>query len=154
VDRAGGGRATTGRARGQGRKKGRGREREREREGEAHLGDPNSGDHCLQTLGHHGERERGKWERERKVAVREKSNERKRPGGGGHAWGGQGAPGAHGPDWARPGRAGSHRGSKPTTRITTNRNPIANQKSKRDETNARLTTTSDKEICFSMMQHP
>jgi hypothetical protein len=52
-----------GRARGQvhaGRKKGRWREREREREreGEAHLGDPNSSDHCLQTLGHHGERER------------------------------------------------------------------------------------------------
>jgi hypothetical protein len=50
--------------RGQGKKKGRGREREREMEGEgtggeAHLGDPNSGDHRLQTLGHHGEREVG-----------------------------------------------------------------------------------------------
>jgi hypothetical protein len=55
---------------------------------------------------------------------------------------------------AGPGRAGPHRGSKPTTRTTTNRNPIANRNLKRDETNTRLTTTSDKEICFSMMQHP
>jgi hypothetical protein len=39
---------------------GRGRGRERRREGRgAHLGDPNSGDHRLQNLGHHGERERG-----------------------------------------------------------------------------------------------
>jgi hypothetical protein len=55
---------------------------------------------------------------------------------------------------AGPSRAGPHRGSKPTTRMTTKRNPIANRNSKRDETNTRLTTTSDKEICFSMMQHP
>jgi ribosomal protein L15 len=54
----------------------------------------------------------------------------------------------------RAGRAGSHRGSKPTTRTTTNQNPIANRNPKRDETNTRLTTTSDKEIYFSMMQHP
>jgi hypothetical protein len=82
-----------------GRKKGRGRERERESErgGETHLGDPNSGDHRLQTLGHHGERER--WEREREVAAREKSNERKRPGG---THGGRGARGAR----ARLGRTG------------------------------------------------
>jgi hypothetical protein len=32
--------------------------RERGRERGTHLGDPNSGDHRLQTLGHHGERER------------------------------------------------------------------------------------------------
>jgi hypothetical protein len=50
-------------ARGQGaragRKGGGGRERGRGkgRGGEAHLGDPNSGDHRLQTLGHHRERE-------------------------------------------------------------------------------------------------
>jgi hypothetical protein len=74
--------------------------------------------------------------------------------GRGHVWGGQGAPGARGPDRAGPGRAGPHRGSKPTTRTTTNRNPIANRNPKRDETNMRLTTISDKEICFSMMQHP
>jgi hypothetical protein len=120
-------------------------EGEREREGEAHLGDPNSGDHRLQTLGHHGERERGG--RGRLLRGR-KSNERKTPGG--RAYGA----GARGPDWAGPGQAWPHRGSKPTTHTTTNRNPIANRNPKRDETNTRLTTTSDKEKCFSMMQHP
>jgi hypothetical protein len=57
-----GARAGEGRARGRGhagRKKGWGRERERGRgRGEAHLEDPNSSDLRLQTLGHHGERER------------------------------------------------------------------------------------------------
>jgi hypothetical protein len=46
--------------------------------------------------------------------------------GGARAWGGQGAPGACGPDWAGLGQAVTHRGSKPTTRTTTKRNPIAN----------------------------
>jgi hypothetical protein len=124
------------------------RERERGRERGTHLGDPNSGDHRLQTLGHHGERER--WEREREVAAPEKLNERKRPGGGGRAHGGRGARDGLG----RTGQAGSHRGSKPTTHTTTNRNLITNRNPKRNETNTRLTTTSDKEICFSMMQHP
>jgi hypothetical protein len=64
------------------------RERERERGGELTSGSK-SGDHRLQNLGHHhGERER--WQREREVAAREKSNERKRPGEGGRAWGGHG----------------------------------------------------------------
>jgi hypothetical protein len=57
-------------------------------------------------------------------------------------------------DRAGLGRARSHRGSKPTARTTTNRNSIANRNPKRDEMNTRLTTTSNKEICFSMMQHP
>jgi hypothetical protein len=66
-----------------------------------------------------------------------------------------GARGARaGPDRAGLGRARPHRGSKPTTRTTTNQNPIVNQNPKWDETNTRLTTTSDKKICFSMMQHP
>jgi hypothetical protein len=39
---------------------------------------------------------------EREVVAQEKSNERKRLGEGGGAWGGQGAPGARGPSWARP----------------------------------------------------
>jgi hypothetical protein len=69
--------------------RGRGRGR-----GRAHLGDQNSGDHRLQTLGHHGERERDG--REREVVAREKSNERKRPGGGGE----------------RIGRAGGARGAR------------------------------------------
>jgi hypothetical protein len=55
-----------GRARGHGRAHGQGEEErvgEGEREGEgrggeAHLEDPNSGNHRFQTLGHHGERER------------------------------------------------------------------------------------------------
>jgi hypothetical protein len=59
-----------------------------------------------------------------------------------------------GPDRAGLGRAGPPRGSKPTTRTTTKWNPIMNRNPKRDETNTRLTTTSDKEICFGMMQHP
>jgi hypothetical protein len=71
----------------------------------------------------------------------------------------QGEGGAHGEGRGRQehtGRAelgwdGPHRGLKPTTRTSTNRNPIANRNPKRDETNTRLTTTSDKEICFSMM---
>jgi hypothetical protein len=65
---------------------------------------------------------------------------RGRDQGEGGAWGGQGAPGARGPDRARLGRAGPHRGSKPMTRTTTKRNPIANQNPKRDETNTRYQT--------------
>jgi hypothetical protein len=44
------------------------RERRRQ-ERIAHLGDPNSGDHCLQNLGHHGEGEREVGEEE--VVARE-----------------------------------------------------------------------------------
>jgi hypothetical protein len=69
----------------------------------AHLGDPNSGDHHLQDLGNHGERERGG----REVAAREKSNERKRPGEGGARMGRAWALGARRPGWA-----GLHCGSK------------------------------------------
>jgi hypothetical protein len=75
-------------------------------------------------------------------------------GEGARAWGGQAAPGARGPKgpgWAGLGRAVTHRGSKPTTRTTTKRNPIANQKS---ETGRDEHATSDKEMCFGMMQHP
>jgi hypothetical protein len=71
--------------------------------------------------------------------------------GGARAWGGQGAPGARGPDRAGLGQAVTHRRSKPTTRTTTKRNPIANQKS---ETGRDEHTTSDKEMWFGMMQHP
>jgi hypothetical protein len=60
---------------GERRRKRKGRERE---EG-AHHGDPNSGDHRLQNLGHHGERER--WRRGG-CCVGE-LNEGKRPGEGG-----------------------------------------------------------------------
>jgi hypothetical protein len=49
------------------------------------------------------------------------------------------------------GRAWSLRGSKPTTRTTTKRNPIANQKF---ETGRDEHSTLDKEMCVSMMQHP
>jgi hypothetical protein len=75
----------------QGRRRGhaQGREGEGEEEGErggegrgAHLGDPNSGDHRLQDLGHHGERER--WEREGGCCAGE-LNEGKRPGERGRA---------------------------------------------------------------------
>jgi hypothetical protein len=67
--------------------------------------------------------------------------------------------GARGPSWAGPGRArlgraGSDwvvsRDQKPTTRTTTNQNPIANRNPKRDETNTRFITTSDKR---NMLRH-
>jgi hypothetical protein len=61
-------------------------------------------------------------------------------GGWGRAWGGQGAPGARGPDWAGLGRTGPHRGSKPTTCTTIKRNPIANRNPKQNETNTRHQT--------------
>jgi hypothetical protein len=54
------GAARAGRPRREEEREGEGK-REGERERGAHLGDPNSGDHRLQDLGHHGERER--WER-------------------------------------------------------------------------------------------
>jgi hypothetical protein len=64
---------------------------------------------------------------EREVAAREKSNEANGSGGGGaRAWGGQGRAGRTGPSWAGLGWAGSHHGSKPTTRTTIKRNSIAN----------------------------
>jgi hypothetical protein len=62
-----------------------------------------------------------------------------------------GRTGRTGLGWAGLGRAGPHRGSKPMTRTTTKWNPIANQKS---ETGRDEHATSDKEMCFSMMQHP
>jgi hypothetical protein len=129
------------RGRAQGREgggRGRGRE-EKGGEGSSPRGS-NSVDHRLQNLGHHGEREM--WERE--VAAREKSNERKGPGG---AHGEQGAPGARGPSWAGPGWAGPHRGSKP--RDTHNHRSEINSRSKiqnRTKQHTRLNTTSDKEI--------
>jgi hypothetical protein len=114
-----GGRATGG---GGGDGAGARREEERggggeEREGEgrgAHLEDPNSGDHRLQDLGHHGEREI--WERERllrgRIEMRERDQRR-----GARAWGGHGRQGRTGRDRAGPcwvglGWAGPHRGAK------------------------------------------
>jgi hypothetical protein len=72
---------------------------------------------------------------------------------GAHGEGG-GAPVARGPDWAGPGRARSHRGSKPRgTHNHRSEDRFANRNPKRGETNTRLNTTSDKEMCFGMMQH-
>jgi hypothetical protein len=107
-----------------------------------------SGDHRLQNLGHHGERER--W-RTGGCCVG-KSNERKGEKGGGaretRALGARRA----GPDRAGSDRAGLGRGpgQKPTTHATTDRTPIANRNPKRGETNTRLNTTSDKR---NMLQH-
>jgi hypothetical protein len=106
-----------------------------------------SGDHRLQNLGHHGERER--WERERLLRVR---NQMREKGPGGHAHGEQGAPGACGTSWARPGwvglgRAGPHHGPKPLG--THNHRSKINPRSKiRNGTKqcTRLSTKSDKEI--------
>jgi hypothetical protein len=94
------------------------RERERRREGSSPRG-PNSGDRRLQALGHHREREMGEGER---GCCAGNPNERGRGGGGG-AWGVWGAGGARaGLGRAELGWAGSHRGSKPTTRTTIKQN--------------------------------
>jgi hypothetical protein len=69
----------------------------------------------------------------------------------GEGSGRQGRAGRTGPDQAGLGQAVTHCESKPTTRTTTKRNPIANQKS---ETGRDEHATSDKEMCFGMMQHP
>jgi hypothetical protein len=87
------------------RREGKGRKREREETGGAGSSPrgSNSGDHNLQNLGHHGGERDG---REREVAAREKSNERK--GTRGRAWGAGGARGARaelgwaGLGWAAP----------------------------------------------------
>jgi hypothetical protein len=112
-----------------GRRGARGREREREKGGELTLGS-NSGDHRLQNLGHHGEREVEEGEG---GCCAGNPNERGRRGGA-HG-GGCRAPGARGPGWA-----GLLRGSKPTTRTTLKRAPIANRKPRRNEMNTQHQT--------------
>jgi hypothetical protein len=94
-----------------GKKKGEGEgKREKERERGAHLG--------VQIRQSPSPRPRAPpWGerdgREREVATREKSNERKRTGEGGHAWGAGGARGARAElGRARLGWAGPHCGSK------------------------------------------
>jgi hypothetical protein len=80
-----------------------------------------------------------------------KSNETTRLGGGGACMGrARGARGTRaglgrtGPDWAELG----HSVGRTPIGI-----PIANRNPNWDEMNTRLNTTSDKEICFDMMQH-
>jgi hypothetical protein len=112
------------------------RERERERGGELTSGSK-SGDHRLQNLGHHGEREMG----EREVTAREKSNGRKRPGEG-VRMGARGARAELGharSGWAGSGRAGLGRtaGQNPVERTTTDRNSIREAKSETELSNAR-----------------
>jgi hypothetical protein len=58
-----------------------------------------------------------------------------REGAHGGGQGRQGRQGRTGPGWAR-----SHHGSKPMTRTTIKRNPIANRNPKQDETNTRHQT--------------
>jgi hypothetical protein len=117
------------------------REREREREGELTSGSK-SGDHRLQNLGHHGERER--WRRGGCYAG--KLNERKGEKGGGRAWGRGRASEARGPEragWAGLGRAGSRAG----TEAHNTREHRSESKSRNEtERNMRLSTASDKEI--------
>jgi hypothetical protein len=82
---------------------GEGEERERrEGRGKTHLRGSKLRRSRLQTLGHHGERER--WKREREVTAQEKSNETNGLGGrrGTHMGRAGGARGA----WAGPGRTG------------------------------------------------
>jgi hypothetical protein len=84
-------------------------ERERERERGSSPRQSKLRRYPFQDLGHHGEREREGWKREREVTAREKSNERKRSGGGGRVHGEgrgrqgrQGRAGRTGPSWATP----------------------------------------------------
>jgi hypothetical protein len=98
------------------------REREREREGELTSGSK-SGDHRLQNLGHHGERERGGGEevatRENQMREREIREGGAHGGGAGHR-GRAGQSGPAGPGWVGLGRVA---GQKPTTRTTIDQNP-------------------------------
>jgi hypothetical protein len=80
---------------------------------------------------------------EREVAALEKSNEANGSGEVGGTWGGQGCQGRAGrtrPDWVGLGRAGSHRGSKPTTRTTIKQTPITNRKLRRNKTDTQYQT--------------
>jgi hypothetical protein len=105
--------------------------------------------------------ERDGREREREVAAREKSNERKGTRGA-HAWGAGGAWGVRaesgwvGLGWAGSGWAGLGRtvGQNPVARTTTDRKSIRKAKI-RNETKqrTRLSMKSYKEIRFGMMQH-
>jgi hypothetical protein len=105
-----------------GEKTGRGRERARERGGELTSGSK-SGDHRLQNLGHHGERERGGGEevatRENQMREREIREGGAHGGGAGHR-GRAGQSGPAGPGWVGLGRVA---GQKPTTRTTIDQNP-------------------------------
>jgi hypothetical protein len=119
-----------------GKEKGEGK---RERERGAHLGDPNSGDHRLQNLGHRGEKEREMGERERLLRGRNQMRERDLGG----AWGAVGARGAG----AELGRVRPHRGPKPHG--THNHRSEINLRSKIQngtKQRTRLRTKSDKEI--------
>jgi hypothetical protein len=120
-------------------RRGGGRRRERGR-GELTSGSK-SGDHRLQNLGHHGERER--WRRGGCCAG--KSNERK---GGGRMGRGR-APRARGLEragWAGLGRAGSRRGAK--THDTHNHRSESDSRNVTKQ-NTRLNTTSDKKYALA-----
>jgi hypothetical protein len=76
-------------------------------------------------------------------------------GRAGGARGARARPGRTGPGLAGLGQAVTHRGLKPTTRTTTKRNPIANQKSKTErDVHATNHDIRPRKICFGMMQHP
>jgi hypothetical protein len=124
------------------------RERERERGGELTSGSKSS-DHHLQNLGHHEERERGGGE---EVVARENQMKERERREGVRAWVRGKASGARGPERAGLGRTrlGRTACQNPATRTTTDRNPIVNRNPKRDETNTRLNTTSDKR---NMLRH-
>jgi hypothetical protein len=135
---------TQGRRRGcaQGREGGgRGRGRERRREGSSPRGS-NFGDHRLQNLGHHGERER--WERESLLRERNQMRE-KGPGARMGSRGCQGHAGRAGPGWAGLGQVGlgtwaglgCTTGQNPVARTTTDRKSFREAKSETKLSNAR-----------------
>jgi hypothetical protein len=129
-----------------GRRGGRGREREEGRGGEVTSGS-NSGDHHLQNLGHHGEREVEEGEG---GCCTGNLNERGRGGWG--AWGGvgrRGRAGRAGLGWAGLGRATSWIKTHDTHDYQTDSNREPKTEMERDEH-----AISDKEMCFGMMQHP
>jgi hypothetical protein len=123
------------RARAGGEEEGEG---EREEKGWELTSGSNSGDHRLQNLGHHGEREVEEGEG---GSCAGNPNERGR-GGGGPGGGGQGRQG-------RAGRATSRIETHDTHDPQKGSNRESKSETKRDEH-----ATSNKEMRFGMMQHP
>jgi hypothetical protein len=127
-----------------GKKKGEGEREEREREGEGEftLGLQNPAITVTESPWARGGRERGGREG---VAGRENQMRERERGALGACWAG--------PDQAVLGQARSGHGSK--THGTHDQRSETNHESKseRGKTGARLNTTSDKKICFGMMQH-
>jgi hypothetical protein len=130
------------------KRKGRGREREKGRGGKNSPPGLQFRRSRLQTLGHHGEGERGG---RRRGCCAGNPNERGRGGVGawGGAWGARGAQGWAGLGWVGLGWATSRIETRDMHDHQTELNREPKSETERDEH-----ATSDKEMRFGMMQHP